>query len=340
MSHPMSKLNRRRFLGTLATALLARPRLALTEVNDPRPPVIDTSNPVEVADGVWIVKDHRVWLVPNVAIVVGRDAALVFETGLGPENGARVLELARRLAGKRRLYLSVSHFHPEHGYGAQVFERQATIVYNRRQQEELIEKGAHYLELFRSTQSPAAKDALRDTRIVLPHQVYDGPSTHIDLGGRMVELHNQGTAHTRGDQILFLPKERILFSGDLIEERMFPIFPWFPPNDIDVDADRWRAALRGFERFAPRLLIPGHGDPGPVAIALDLAKQMDNIERHVADAIQSGIPSHELHTRLKPLILAENANWEHPELIDWQLNYFVDRYRAVEGRRNGSSQMH
>jgi len=38
---------------------------------------------------------------------------------------------------------------------------------------------------------------------------------------------------------VFLPKERILFAGDLIEERMFPIFPWFPPADMEVGGIKW-----------------------------------------------------------------------------------------------------
>jgi len=42
---------------------------------------------------------------------------------------------------------------------------------------------------------------------------------------------------------VFLPKERILFAGDLIEERMFPIFPWFPPADMEVDGIKWANVL-------------------------------------------------------------------------------------------------
>ncbi len=42
---------------------------------------------------------------------------------------------------------------------------------------------------------------------------------------------------------MFLPKERILFAGDLIEERMFPIFPWFPPADMEVDGIKWANVL-------------------------------------------------------------------------------------------------
>jgi Metallo-beta-lactamase superfamily len=87
----------------------------------PPPPTVEITNPRRIADGVWIIPDYRIWLVPNIGVVLGKDAALVIDTGLGPANGEKVLELARSIGGKRRLLLTVTHFHPEHGYGAQVF---------------------------------------------------------------------------------------------------------------------------------------------------------------------------------------------------------------------------
>jgi hypothetical protein len=189
----MISLSRRAFIPAATAALVgASIGPATSQVNDPRPPTVDTSNPREIAAGVWVIGDHRTWLVPNIGIILGTDAALVVDTGLGPANGERVLDLARRLAGPRRLLLTVTHFHPEHGYGAQAFRPDATIIYNRTQRDELREKGEGYVGLFRQTQSKAAADALDGTKIVMPHVVYDGPSAQIDLGGRMVELRNLG----------------------------------------------------------------------------------------------------------------------------------------------------
>jgi Metallo-beta-lactamase superfamily len=105
--------------------------------------------PAEVADGVLVIPDGRVPLVPNVGFVIGDHAVLVIDTGVGPRNGAYVLEHARRLAGGRPVYLTTTHFHPEHGFGAQVFKDQATIIYNRPQRDELHRKGAAYIEMFK-----------------------------------------------------------------------------------------------------------------------------------------------------------------------------------------------
>jgi len=261
--------------------------------------------------------------VPNIGIILGTDAALVVDCGLGPANGEKVLDLARRLAAPRKLMLTITHFHPEHGYGAQVFRRDAAILYNSVQRDELAEKGARYIDLFRKTQSAAAAAAFDGTTIVMPHVVYDGPLTEIDLGGRIVELHSVGTAHTRGDQIAFLPKERILFAGDLIEERMFPIFPWFPPADIDLDGTHWTRVLNSFQRFNPGLIVPGHGDPGTIEIALNLASHIENVGRRVKVLQQAGKSADDILRVAKPEIVSAYPGWEHPSLIDWEINYYA-----------------
>jgi len=115
----------------------------------PPPPVIE-NEPTEVADGVFVIPDGRVPLVPNVGIVLGDRAVLVVDTGMGPRNGETVRGHAERLASGRRLFLTLTHFHPEHGYGAQAFADRAVTFYNRTQLEELRQKGAGYLELFKT----------------------------------------------------------------------------------------------------------------------------------------------------------------------------------------------
>jgi len=97
----------------------------------PRAPLLPERPPVEVAPRVHVLTDDRIDLVPNVGIVVGDDEALVVDTAMGVQNGDRVLARARELT-ERDLVLTITHFHPEHGFGAQSFEGSARIVYNRR----------------------------------------------------------------------------------------------------------------------------------------------------------------------------------------------------------------
>ena len=62
----------------------------------PPPPNVDPSALSEIAKGVFVIGDRRVPLVPNIGIVLGDDSALVIDTGMGPANGAKVLEAGPR----------------------------------------------------------------------------------------------------------------------------------------------------------------------------------------------------------------------------------------------------
>jgi glyoxylase-like metal-dependent hydrolase (beta-lactamase superfamily II) len=285
-------------------------------------PIVDIAAMREIADGVWVIPDdHRVPLVPNIGIIVGKESVLVVDTGMGPENGKLVLDAAKKLAGKRRLFLTLSHYHPEHGYGASVFRDEATIFYNAAQRDEFLAKRAGYLDLFR-TFGPTVVDALENTEFVPPHIVYQGPGAEIDLGDKIVRLHTWGMAHTAGDQIIFVPDSGVMFMGDLAEERFFPIFPWFPPDDTDIDAKNWIAVLKDCEAMRPTLVVPGHGAVGDVGIIKGV--------RSYLERLGSAVKSHRTKTHdvdvivreLAPAIRAEYPDWDAAEWIEFGIRYF------------------
>lgn len=64
----------------------------------PPPPVVDAGAPEEIAAGVFVIRDRRVPLVPNIGINLGHEVALVVDSGMGPVNGGKVLAAARRVA--------------------------------------------------------------------------------------------------------------------------------------------------------------------------------------------------------------------------------------------------
>lgn len=290
------------------------------------PPVVDPSAIREIAPGVFIISDRRVPLVPNIGIILGRDTALVVDTGMGPANGRMVLDAARRLAGERALVLTVTHFHPEHGFGAQVFKGVAKIVYNRAQRDELRAKGDGYLGMFR-TFGPDVAAALEGTELVLPDEVYDKASTIIDLGGRTVELRTWGLAHTAGDQVVWLPEERILFTGDLAEERIFPIFPWFPPDDANIDGARWADILSELVSWRPAIVVPGHGDIGGSQILVAVRDYMVDLGVRVAAQTKLGEGADAIVADLAPKIRSEHADWSAPEWIDFAIRYYASLAR-------------
>jgi len=288
------------------------------------PAPVVTADPVEILDGVYVIPDGRVPLVPNVGIVLGDRLALVVDTGMGPTSGARVLEHARELAGDRPLLLTVTHFHPEHGFGAQVFEEAALVVYNTAQRDELRQKGEAYIQMFRGFGDSVAEQ-LVDVRLVDPHLTYDGLSAEIDLGGRTARLLTWGRAHTGGDQVVFLPGESVVFGGDLFETRMFPIVPYFPPDDTDVDGDRWIEVLGKVIELGPAIVVPGHGEVTNLALVEAVRDYLVTMRDEAAAAKRDGLTADQAVETLASAVRERHPDWENPEWIDFAIRCFHDQ---------------
>jgi glyoxylase-like metal-dependent hydrolase (beta-lactamase superfamily II) len=296
----------------------------MSEVETPPQAPIVVNEPIEVAPGVHVIPDGRVPLVPNVGIVVGSRAALVVDTGMGPQNGAIVRAHAERIAGGRPLFLTLTHFHPEHGYGAQQFVPTATLVYNRAQRDELRAKGTAYLELFKTFGEHVAEQ-LEGVQLVEPEVVYDG-AADLELGGATAELRTWGLAHTSGDQIVFLPEPRVLFTGDLVESRCFAIFPWFPPDDVDVDGHRWIDVLQQLEQLQPDVVVPGHGEIGGVEVIKTAREYLEQLRDETHGLADDGASEDETAAELDRSMRARHPDWAQPEWVAFGARCFYAGY--------------
>src|ERR1700729_1365441 len=101
---------------------------------------------VKISEHVWAIMG---W--PNIAIVVGDRATLVVDTGLGPRNGATIAHVVAKLAGgNRKLFLTTTHFHPEHAAGEAGFPPGTILIRDKVQQDEMDKHGQEMIELFSS----------------------------------------------------------------------------------------------------------------------------------------------------------------------------------------------
>jgi len=284
------------------------------------PPPVVRGEPVEVSSGVFVIPDGRVPLVPNVGFVVGTRAVLVVDTGMSLDSAAYVLGQAKRLAEGKPLYLTVTHFHPEHGFGAQVFADSSTIVYNREQRDELRLKGAGYIEMFKGIFGQHVVTALEGVELIDPHEVYDG-ETEIDVGGHVVTLRTFGRAHTGGDQVVIVDGS-VLFGGDLFETRMFPIVPYFPPDDVDVDGSAWIAVLDELLALAPDVVVPGHGEVTDATLIRDVRDYLAYIRDEATRLKAAGASEDEAVAEIEPAALARWSDWDNPEWIGFAVRCF------------------
>lgn len=276
-------------------------------------PAVQVAGVEELAPDLLAVPNHGVALVPNIGIVGGTRAVLVVDTGIGPANAEQVLALAAEVAKDRRLYLTTTHFHPEHAFGAQVFAGRATYLVNRAQADDLRTKGSPYLEQFRGFGGTIAR-RLEGVRVPVPDLVYDD-AYDLDLGGRTVRLRPTGRGHTKGDQVIEVPDAGVLFTGDLAETGQFAIFPWFPPYDTDVSGTGWLAVMERLAAAAPRVVVPGHGDIGGPELLADVRDYLRELRDETWRRRGSAMSEDDIAAEVRALLIERHPEWHGREWI-------------------------
>ncbi|MFE7802732.1 MBL fold metallo-hydrolase [Nocardia sp. NPDC057440] len=276
-------------------------------------PVVELTEIHELADDLVVIGDRRVELVPNVGIIGGREAVLVIDTGMGPANAETVLGFATEFANGRKLYLTTTHFHPEHAFGADTFRGAATYLVNRAQADDLKQKGDGYLAWFREFGGAVAA---RLAGVVLPEpdMVYND-SYELDLGGRIVRMRGTGRAHSKGDQVVEVPGASVLFTGDLVEAAHFAIFPWFPPHDTDVSGLRWIEVMDRLAAFPPRIVVPGHGDIGGPQLLSDVADYLRLLRDETWIRRDSAMSEETIAEEITALMIQRHPDWAGREWI-------------------------
>lgn len=238
----------------LTTLAAAVPALAQPS---PQPPIIRAGGVEKVSDHAHVILDQGVGFVPNVGFVVGDDAVLVIDTGLGQRNGEIVLAETQALAPGRDIYIVSTHFHPEHDLGAQAFPDEAQVIRSEDQIDEIEESGVANIERF-STFTEANAELLegayhREADIVFTDE------HQLDLGGVSVRILAMGPNHTRGDTAIFVEGDRVLFSGDVTMSNA-------PAFLTDTTMAQWFSSLDRFDALEPAVVIGAHGTAGDASM--------------------------------------------------------------------------
>jgi glyoxylase-like metal-dependent hydrolase (beta-lactamase superfamily II) len=228
-----------------------------------RTPVL-TETPVRVSNHVQEILGF-----PNIIFVTGEQATLVIDTGMGQTNGATVTRVARTLAqGKgQKLYLTTTHFHPEHVAGEGGFPQGTVLIRATVQQQELAEHGMEMVTRF--GMNPQWSDLLKTvTKLRQPDITFDHELT-IDLGGVTARLLYFGGGHTRGDELIFVEPDSVLVSGDLVQNRVVPSL-----LGEGASSTSWLEVLDKIEPLHPKIVVPTHSQIGDGSL---IAKERDFI---------------------------------------------------------------
>jgi glyoxylase-like metal-dependent hydrolase (beta-lactamase superfamily II) len=254
-------------------------------------PLLPEGSVTHVSEHVYAIQG---W--PNVGIIVGDRATLVVDTGIGPRNGATVVREVQKLAKGPKLYLTTTHFHPEHASGDSAFPPGAILIRPAVQQEEMEARGSEFLDLFRG-RSAQFKELLQDVKLRKPDLIFDR-EVKLDLGGVTARLMWLGAAHTRGDELTFVEQDSVLLPGDIVENKLVPSMP-----NADSSAKGWIAILDKLELMKPRLIVPDHGALGDGSLIAKERAFLSNLQTRALELKRQGTSPEEagklLTTELK-----------------------------------------
>jgi glyoxylase-like metal-dependent hydrolase (beta-lactamase superfamily II) len=253
---------------------------------------------VKVSDHVWAIMG---W--PNIAVIVGSRATLVVDTGLGPRNGATIARVAAKLApGNQKLFLTTTHFHPEHAGGDAGFPGGTILVRNAVQQREMESHGEEMIQLF-AGRSPQFKDLLANVKFREPDITFENQA-QLDLGGVTARLLWFGGAHTKGDELIFVEPDRTLVSGDVVQNKVVPgIF-----RDGGTPSS-WLTVLDKVAALNALHVLPDHSAPGDGSMVQREKEFIADLRNSALELKKTGVTVEDAGKRLETEFKTKYPAW-------------------------------
>ena len=188
---------------------------------------------------------------PNTGIIIGDDAVMVIDTQATPVMAQDVIRRIREVTDKPIQYVLLSHYHAVRVLGASAYGAEHVIA-SEDTRDLIVERGqfdkdseiGRFPRLFQNVES--VPDGL-----TWPTMTFNKKMT-LWLGKLEVQILQLGRGHTKGDTVAWLPQEKILFSGDLVE---FDATPYAG----DAYFQDWPQTLDNIAAFKPQKLVPGRG---------------------------------------------------------------------------------
>jgi glyoxylase-like metal-dependent hydrolase (beta-lactamase superfamily II) len=283
---------------------------------------------------------------PNTGIVIGDDAVLVADTQATPVMAQDVIRRIREVTDKPIKYVVLTHYHAVRVLGASAYNPQQ-IIASHDTYELIRERGAQDMKseierfprLFQAVESVPG--------LTWPTLTFKGEMT-LWLGKLEVKLLQLGRGHTKGDTVVWLPGEKILFSGDLVEYDATPYAG-------DAYFEDWPRTLDAIAALKPEKLVPGRGPAltTPAQVEAGLAGTRSFISELYASVKKGAVAGKDLRTvyqetyaRLKPkyghwvifdhcmpfdVSRAYDLATKYPDPRIWTAQRDKDMWQALEG---------
>ncbi len=216
------------------------------------------------------------------AFLIASDGVIVMDP-VNKEHATQTLKAIRELTDKRIRYLIYSHSHYDHISGGQVFKDQGATIMSHA-----------------NTASWLGKHPSPD--VVMPRRTWKGNQSKIQLGGRTVELYHFGPSHGEGMTVFRFPKERAVFTVDLVVPRRvaFTYMPDFYPRE-------WERTLAEMDKLQFDTMMFAHGAPsGPRSALTEQREYLKDLRAGVLAELRKGTAFMDIPNAVK---LPKYADW-------------------------------
>ncbi len=216
----------------------------------------------------------------NLGLVVTPAGAVLIDSGATFDSARQIHEAVRRVTPQPVRWVINTGGQDHRWLGNGYFKAQgAELIAHSSAEADMRSRGNDQLDTLR-----AALGARADGTVpTLATRWVTAADERLELGGVAIELHYRGGAHTPGDMLVWLPQQRVLFSGDVVYvDRLLGVIPVSRTKP-------WLTTFAEIERLAPARIVPGHGRVTDLATAqADTRDYLLALRAHMKKAVDEG----------------------------------------------------
>ena len=231
---------------------------------------------------------------PNAGFVVTTDGVVVIDALASPRQGEQLLRTIRRVTDRPIAWLVLTHHHPDHHFGAIVLRNAGARVMAHPDKRALASEGGEDA-LIADWVRVVGLDAMRGFEFA---DTPDRPVTTSDtlrLGGKTMVIMHPGPGHSPGDLLVWLPRERVLFAGDVLVEDGVSMV-------VDGNSGDLLRALDTVGAMQARAVVPGHGaiPARPADLVRRTRDYLTTLRTEMRAAVERGVPMRRAMASLPP----------------------------------------
>jgi glyoxylase-like metal-dependent hydrolase (beta-lactamase superfamily II) len=230
----------------------------------------------------------------NAGFIVTSGGVVVVDALASPRQGEALLRTIRSVTRQPIRWLVLTHHHPDHTFGAVVFRRAGAKVMAHPDARTLASEGGPDA-LLANWVRVVGLDAMRGFEFADSADRPVSGSDTLRLGGRTIVVTHPGSGHTAGDLVVWLPRERVLFAGDLLVEDGVTMV-------VDGSGPALRRCLDLIDSLHPRIVVPGHGGipRTPDTLVARTRAYITGLEADMRAAVERGVPMQRALATLPP----------------------------------------